>query len=85
MGRSDQGGGGEAGGDVTARIIAGDCRILMPPCGPFDLIIADPPYGDTSLDWDRKVKGWESVARGALKPTGSIRAYPLVARNGRIN
>jgi site-specific DNA-methyltransferase (adenine-specific) len=36
------------------------------------MILADPPYGDTSLDWDRRVAGWEAVARGLLKPTGSM-------------
>lgn len=27
----------------------------------FDAIIADPPYGETSLDWDRWPDGWPSV------------------------
>ncbi len=40
--------------------------------GPFDLILSDPPYGDTSLDWDRLVQGWEVVAREAVKTTGSM-------------
>ncbi len=29
-------------------IVAGDCREIMAQHGPFDCIIADPPYGDTS-------------------------------------
>ncbi len=53
-------------------VLAGDCRELMPPRGPFDMILADPPYGDTSLAWDRRVEGWLTLARAALKPTGSI-------------
>lgn len=40
--------------------------------GPFDLIIADPPYGDTALPWDQIVPGWTDVAFRALKPTGSM-------------
>lgn len=52
--------------------LAGDCRILMPAHGPFDLIIADPPYGDTSLAWDRRVDGWLPLAHGALSPAGSL-------------
>lgn len=40
--------------------------------GPFDLIIADPPYGDTALSWDEIVAGWEAVALERLKPTGSM-------------
>ena len=53
-------------------IFVGDCREVMPAHGPFDLIIADPPYGDTSLAWDRIVDGWEAVAAASLKPTGSL-------------
>jgi site-specific DNA-methyltransferase (adenine-specific) len=53
-------------------ILAGDCRIVMPDHGPFDMILADPPYGDTSLAWDRRVDGWLPVARGALRPSGSM-------------
>jgi site-specific DNA-methyltransferase (adenine-specific) len=57
---------------MSVRILTGDCRELMPAEGPFDLIFADPPYGDTALDWDRKVRGWEAVALARLKPTGSM-------------
>lgn len=53
-------------------ILTGDCRDLMPAHGPFDMILADPPYGDTSLAWDRRVEGWIASARDALRPTGSI-------------
>ena len=38
-------------------ILTGDCRRLMPSHGPFGIIFADPPYGDTSLVWDRRVEG----------------------------
>lgn len=54
------------------QLIHGDCREVMPQHGPFDMIMADPPYGDTSLDWDKKVAGWTDVARACLKPTGSM-------------
>jgi site-specific DNA-methyltransferase (adenine-specific) len=57
---------------MSARILTGDCRDLMGAEGPFDLIIADPPYGDTALEWDRKVRGWELVAAGRLKASGSV-------------
>lgn len=53
-------------------ILTGDCRLLMPGHGPFDLILADPPYGDTSLTWDRRVDGWLPLARATLKPSGSL-------------
>ena len=53
-------------------ILVGDCRDVMASKGPYDLIIADPPYGDTSLSWDRMVDGWVGLARHSLKMTGSM-------------
>lgn len=53
-------------------IITGDCRAVLSEHGPFDMIIADPPYGDTQLKWDEIVAGWEAVALSLLKPTGSM-------------
>ncbi len=35
-----------------------DCRVRVPTPDGVSVIIADPPYGDTSLDWDSKVDGW---------------------------
>ncbi|MCD0493829.1 site-specific DNA-methyltransferase [Chromobacterium violaceum] len=52
----------------------GDCRDVMRswPSAIADGCITDPPYGDTSLDWDRRCDGWvEEVAR-VLKPASSI-------------
>lgn len=57
---------------MSVQLLVGDCRDLMGAAGPFDMILADPPYGDTSLPWDKMVRGWEKVARDALKPTGSM-------------
>jgi site-specific DNA-methyltransferase (adenine-specific) len=59
---------------MTVRIISGDCRDVLKAFEPgtFDCCIADPPYSDTSLAWDRECKGWiEAVAR-VLKPNGSV-------------
>lgn len=41
-------------------IIHGDCRTALAGVEPgsVDLVIADPPYGITKLEWDRDVKGW---------------------------
>jgi site-specific DNA-methyltransferase (adenine-specific) len=36
------------------------------------MILADPPYGDTSLAWDKRVNGWQAVARNRLHLTGSL-------------
>jgi site-specific DNA-methyltransferase (adenine-specific) len=44
----------------------------MPQRGPFDMVLADPPYGDTSLSWDQYVEGWEEVALRSIKASGSM-------------
>ena len=57
---------------MSVLLITGDCREVMRDHAPFDLILADPPFGDTSLDWDRRVDGWPSIARDLVKPIGSM-------------
>lgn len=51
-------------------IYHGDCREVLGALGPCDVVIADPPYGDTSLAWDVPVSGWLPLAR--IKPSGSL-------------
>ncbi len=36
----------------------GDCRDILPARGAVDVVVTDPPYGDTSLSWDEPVRGW---------------------------
>lgn len=57
---------------LTAEILTGDCRTTLAPRGPFDLLIADPPYGDTSLTWDVRSSGWLAPARQMIRPNGSM-------------
>lgn len=57
---------------MTVRVTPGDCRTDLQQHGPFDMLLADPPYGDTSLDWDKRCEGWIEIAASLLKPTGSI-------------
>lgn len=57
---------------MRVEIITGDCRTALDAHAPFDLLIADPPYGDTSLKWDRQVDGWWHKAEAMLKPNGSM-------------
>ena len=47
-------------------IYHGDMREITPTLAldPFTTI-TDPPYGQTSLEWDRWVDGWPSVIPGA--------------------
>lgn len=52
--------------DATTTLYHGDMReIVLQLQFRADLIIADPPYGETSLPWDRWPLGWVSVARKA--------------------
>lgn len=52
-------------------IYHGDCREIGSEfC--VDVVIADPPYGDTSLDWDKCVRGWPAVVSLALNPWASM-------------
>lgn len=57
---------------MSTRIITGDCRSALQEYAPFDMLIADPPYGDTSLAWDQCCAGWIETAAKLLKPTGSM-------------
>lgn len=57
---------------MTHRLLLGDCRELMPKQEAVDVVIADPPYGDTSLDWDTRVGGWLDLVRLTLKPHGAL-------------
>lgn len=59
---------------MTVRIHLGDCRDLLAsfPAGTYDACMADPPYGDTSLAWDRIVPGWIPAVARVLKPASSI-------------
>lgn len=54
----------------------GDCREILPGLPVPDVVIADPPYGVTSLVWDRRVKGWLEVVPGSnLWCFGSLRFF----------
>lgn len=56
---------------MSATIITGDCRVALDADAPFDMLIVDPPYGDTSLDWDRRMGGVFDLISALLKPDGS--------------
>lgn len=59
----------DAGG-IT--IYHGDCRDILPALPLCDVSIADPPYGETSLAWDRRVEGWPTLVLERLKTSGSL-------------
>lgn len=56
----------------NVRVIIGDCRETLQPLGPFDMLLADPPYGDTALTWDKRCEGWIARAASLVKPTGCM-------------
>jgi site-specific DNA-methyltransferase (adenine-specific) len=65
--------------DGTVTLYIGDSRELIPELGlTADLIVADPPYGETSLAWDRWPEGWVQTATEAAKSMwcfGSMRMF----------
>lgn len=64
--------------DELVTLYHADAMELMPQLPPVDAVITDPPYGDTSLDWDRWPDGWPALA-ASLAPQmwcfGSMRMF----------
>lgn len=52
----------------------GDCRKVLPtlPARSVDVVVTDPPYGETSLTWDVPVADWLPLVDRVLKPAGSL-------------
>ena len=69
--------------DDAVTLYLGDCRAVMheidfDTLGLPDLVVADPPYGETSLPWDRWPVGWlDAVADyvDSLWSFGSLRMF----------
>lgn len=48
--------------DESVTLYHGDLRDVLPALGMrFDACVADPPYGQTSLAWDKWVDGWPTL------------------------
>lgn len=66
-----------ADSDVT--LYLGDMREVLPALHlTVDAIVADPPYGETSLAWDRWPDGWPAIASTAASSMwcfGSMRMF----------
>jgi DNA modification methylase len=66
----------------------GDCREILPALGvTADCVIADPPYGETSLPWDKWPAGWLDAAAlvtSSLWCFGSLRMFLDRSRDGEF-
>lgn len=55
--------------DDLVTLYHGDCRTVLPALSlEADLAVVDPPYGDTSLAWDKLTTEWVAPLAAALKP-----------------
>lgn len=65
--------------DGTVELYLGDCRDVLPALGiTADCIVADPPYGETSLPWDSWPAGWLDAAADVTRSLwcfGSLRMF----------
>lgn len=65
--------------DDSVTLYLGDCREILPALDvTADLVLADPPYGETALAWDRWPDGWPSLAAAVTSSLwcfGSMRMF----------
>jgi len=65
--------------DTDVTLYLGDMRSVLPALDlTVDCVIADPPYGETSLAWDRWPSGWPDALIGAARSMwcfGSMRMF----------
>jgi len=56
------------------QIFLGDCRDILPTleAGSVDLVLTDPPYQETSLNWDRLLVGWLELVRPLMSRQASV-------------
>lgn len=59
-----------------AVLLRGDALEILPTLPRADVVVTDPPYGETRHRWDRRVEGWHRLVRApALWCFGSLRFF----------
>ncbi len=64
--------------DGTVTLYHGRMQDVVPLLDPVDLICTDPPYGETSLEWDRWPSGWPAIVAPLARSMwcfGSMRMF----------
>lgn len=67
--------------DESVTLYLGDCRDVLPTLttsGEIDCAVTDPPYGETSLSWDRWPSGWPGLVAAVTSSLwcfGSMRMF----------
>ena len=69
--------------DDQVALYLGDSRDLLPQLDlQADLVVTDPPYGETSLTWDRWPDGWPTLAAAAARSMWCFGSMRMFLENG---
>jgi site-specific DNA-methyltransferase (adenine-specific) len=69
--------------DDSVTLYHGDAREILPHLTRVDAIITDPPYGETSLAWDRWPDGWVSLAATIATQMWCFGSFRMFSEKGR--
>jgi len=64
--------------DDHVTLYHGRMEDVLPSLGPVDCVVTDPPYGETSLEWDRWPTGWPALVAPLARSMwcfGSMRMF----------
>lgn len=69
--------------DGQVQLWLGDCREILPALSvTADCVVADPPYGETSLEWDRWPDGWLGVVATVTRSLWCFGSLRMFLRHG---